>query len=155
MPHPQGGKRHTSLKTPILTFHPNYGIYSHCTATGSGRTAALLGGLIQGRSVDLPEAVVADIGNALGVAQFGGTHASAKPWKGQGPGVFEIVEDFDGNAYRAVYTVRFKRAVYVLHAFQKKSHTGRKTPLADLKQVERRLKAARERYEADYGTDES
>lgn len=101
-----------------------------------------------------PAAVVGDIGNALGVAQFGGTHSSAKPWKGQGPGVFEIVEDFDGDAYRAVYVVRFKRAVYVLHAFQKKSRAGRKTPLADVRLVEKRLKAAKEQYEAQYGKDE-
>lgn len=74
---------------------------------------------------------------------------------GSGPGVFEIVEDFDGNAYRAVDTVRFKCAVYVLHAFQKKSHIGRKTPLSDVKLVEKRLKAAREKYEADYGKDEN
>ena len=69
--------------------------------------------------------------------------------------MFEIVEDFDGDAYRAVYTVRFKQAVYVLHAFQKKSHTGRKTPLSDVRLVEKRLKVARERYEADYGKDEN
>ena len=102
-----------------------------------------------------PESVVGDIGNALGVAQFGGTHSSAKPWKGQGAGVFEIVEDFDGDAYRAVYTVRFKQAVYVLHAFQKKSRSGRKTPLPDVRLVEKRLKAAKEQYEAQYGKDEN
>jgi phage-related protein len=53
------------------------------------------------------------MGNALGLAQFGGKHPSAKPWKGQGPGIFELVEDHDGNAYRAVYLVRFKEVVYV------------------------------------------
>ncbi|MFM9863269.1 MAG: type II toxin-antitoxin system RelE/ParE family toxin [Micropepsaceae bacterium] len=102
-----------------------------------------------------PESVVGDMGNALGVAQFGGTHSNAKTWKGQGSGVFEIVEAFDGNAYRAVYTVRFKRAVFVLHAFQKKSHAGRKTPLSDVHLVETRLKAAKELYEAQYGKDEN
>lgn len=102
-----------------------------------------------------PESVVGDFGNALGVAQFGGTHANAKAWKGQGSGVFEIVEAFDGNAYRAVYTVRFKRAVFVLHAFQKKSHSGRKTPGSDVRLVETRLKAAKEMYEAQYGKDEN
>jgi phage-related protein len=55
-----------------------------------------------------PEPVKDEMGNALGLAQFGGKHPSAKPWKGQGPGVFEVVENHDGNAYRAVYTVRFK-----------------------------------------------
>jgi phage-related protein len=66
-----------------------------------------------------PEPVKGEMGNALGVAQFGGKHPSAKPWKGQGSGVFEIVEDFDGDTYRAVYTVRFRGVIYVLHAFQK------------------------------------
>jgi Phage derived protein Gp49-like (DUF891) len=57
------------------------------------------------------------MGNALGIAQFGATAATAKPWKGLGPRVLEIVESHDGNAYRAVYTVRFEKALYVLHAF--------------------------------------
>jgi phage-related protein len=61
------------------------------------------------------------MGNALGIAQFGGTAPTAKPWKGLGPGVLEVVESHDGNAYRAANTVRFEKAVYVLHAFQKKS----------------------------------
>ncbi|HEY1710407.1 MAG TPA: type II toxin-antitoxin system RelE/ParE family toxin [Rhizomicrobium sp.] len=60
-----------------------------------------------------PRTVIGEMGNALGVAQFGGKHPSAKPWKGQGSGVFEIVEDFDGDAYRAIYTVRFQEVVYV------------------------------------------
>ncbi len=51
------------------------------------------------------------MGNALGIAQFGGTAPTAKPWKGLGPGVMEIVESHAGNAYRAVYTVRFEKAV--------------------------------------------
>lgn len=102
-----------------------------------------------------PEHVVAEIGNALGVAQFGGLHSSAKPWKGQGPGVFEVVENFDGDAYRAVYTVRFKEIIYVLHAFQKKSHTGRKTTLPDVRLVEQRLRMAKADYEASYGKGKS
>ena len=71
--------------------------------------------------LNFPKAVQDDIGNVLGIAQFGGTAPSAKPWKGLGSGVLEVVESHDGNAYRAVYTVRFRDAVYVLHAFQKKS----------------------------------
>jgi phage-related protein len=66
-----------------------------------------------------PEAVKDGVGIALSVAQFGGKHPRAKPWKGEGPGVLEVVEDFRGDTFRAVYTVRFERAVYVLHAFQK------------------------------------
>ena len=74
-----------------------------------------------------PEEVKDEIGAALSVAQFGGKHRSAKPWKGEGSGVIEILENYMGDAYRAVYTVRFTNAVYVLHAFQKKSHRGIQT----------------------------
>lgn len=98
-----------------------------------------------------PGSVKDEMGNALGLAQFGGKHPSAKPWKGLGPGVFEIVEDYSGDTYRAVYTVRFKEAVYVLHAFQKKSPKGIKTPQTDIALVERRLKTAHQDYEAHYG----
>ena len=93
-----------------------------------------------------PHEVVSSMGYALGVARLGGTHPSAKPWKGEGSGVFELVEDHDGDTYRAVYTVRFKEVIYVLHAFQKKSKTGIKTPQTDVEMVQRRLKAAQEDY---------
>lgn len=98
-----------------------------------------------------PEPVKDEMGNALGLAQFGGKHPSAKPWKGQGSGVFEVVEDHAGDTYRAVYTVRFKEVVYVLHAFQKKSPKGIKTAQVDVDLVERRLKVAQQDYEARYG----
>jgi phage-related protein len=101
--------------------------------------------------MEFPEPVVGEIGNALGVAQFGGKHPSAKPWKRREPGMFEIVEDFDGDTYRAVYTVQFREIVYVLHAFQKKSPKGIKTARGDIALVERRLRIAREDYEARYG----
>ena len=74
-----------------------------------------------------PEAVVDDVGYALGAVQLGGTPPSAKPWRGEGAGVFEIGEDFRGDTYRAVYTVHFKRAIYVLHCVQKKSPTGKRS----------------------------
>lgn len=102
-----------------------------------------------------PEPVISEMGNALGLAQFGGTHPGAKPWKGLGPGVIEIVENYDGDTYRAVYTVRFKEAVYVLHAFQKKSPRGIKTAQTDVELIERRLKAARQDHEDRYGKDKS
>ncbi|PKQ06940.1 MAG: hypothetical protein CVT73_09300 [Alphaproteobacteria bacterium HGW-Alphaproteobacteria-12] len=102
-----------------------------------------------------PEPVISEMGNALGLAQFGGTHPSAKPWKGLGPGVIEIVENYDGDTYRAVYTVRFKEAVYVLHAFQKKSPKGIKTAQTDVELIERRLKAARQDHEDRHGKDKS
>ena len=98
-----------------------------------------------------PEPVKDQMGNALGLAQFGGKHPAAKPWKGQGPGVLDLVEDYDGDTYRAVYTVRFERVVYVLHAFQKKSPRGIRTSQNDIELIARRLKAAQQDYEARYG----
>ena len=81
-------------------------------------------------------------------AQRGEKHPSAKPLSGfGGAGVLEIVEDDDGSAYRAVYTVTLPDAVYVLHAFQKKSTRGIKTPQKELDMIRRRLKAAQERSE--------
>ena len=100
-----------------------------------------------------PEAVKDQMGNALGLAQFGGKHPKAKPWKGQGPGIFEVVEDHDGNTYRAVYTVRFREIVYVLHAFQKKSPTGVRTARTDIALIVRRLKVAQQDYKDRYGRD--
>ncbi len=101
--------------------------------------------------LEFPHAVKDDMGNALGIAQFRGTAPTAKQWKGLGPGVVEIVESHEGNAYRAVYTVRFERAVYVLHAFQKKSPSGIRTAKRDVDLVAQRLKVAREDYEEHYG----
>ena len=95
-----------------------------------------------------PAGVQSDMGYALGVAQLGGKHPNAKPWKGEGPGVFEIVEDHRGDTYRAVYTVRFAGVVYVLHAFQKKSTQGIKTPLPDIRLIGERLKRAQMDYES-------
>ena len=65
--------------------------------------------------------------------------------------MFEVVEDHDGNAYRAVYTVRFREVVYVLHAFQKKSPRGIRTARLDVALVARRLRAARQDYAARFG----
>ncbi len=88
-----------------------------------------------------PEAVQKDIGVALFVVQLGGMPPSAKPWKGFGPGVFELIDDHRGDTYRAVYTVRIAESIHVLHAFQKKSKSGIGTPRADVALIERRLKA--------------
>src|ERR1700687_4228321 len=87
-----------------------------------------------------PEAVQDTIGYALYLAQMGGKHAQAKPMKGfTGAGVLEVVEDHDGETYRAVYTVRFKSAVYVLHVFQKKSKRGAATPKPEIDLIKKRL----------------
>lgn len=92
---------------------------------------------------EFPTEVRYAVGHALFEAQTGGKHESAKPLKGfGGAGVLEIVEDYSGDTYRAVYTVRLGNAVYVLHAFQKKSTQGRKTSPTDLKMIHENLKAA-------------
>ncbi len=101
--------------------------------------------------MNFPEGVKDEIGSALSVAQFGGKHPKAKPWKGEGSGVLEVVEDHRGDTFRAVYTVRFHEAVYVLHAFQKKSTWGIKTAQRDVELVSDRLRLAREDYSIRYG----
>jgi phage-related protein len=98
-----------------------------------------------------PAAVIDEIGIALSVAQFGGKHPSAKPWRGEGPGVFEVAENHRADTYRAVYTFEFERAVYVLHAFQKGSPSGIRTARKDVELIGRRLNDARADYEVRYG----
>jgi phage-related protein len=101
----------------------------------------------------MPEQVVDVFGYALYLAQSGLKHEQAKPLKGFGSaGILEIVEDHDGNAYRGVYTVRFKNGVYVLHCFQKKSRKGIETPKQDMDIIAARLKLAQEHAEgAEHG----
>lgn len=90
-----------------------------------------------------PESVKDDVGTALMWAQKGAKHADAKVLRGFGSaGVIEIVEDFDGDTYRAVYTVQFKSRIYVLHCFQKKSKKGNETAKHDLNLIRERLKQA-------------
>jgi phage-related protein len=98
-----------------------------------------------------PTEVQEHIGYALSAAQFGGKHPTAKPWKCDGPGVLEIVEDHRGDTYRAVYTVRFEEAVYVLHVFQKKSKQGIATTQLDSELISRRLRDAVKEHEERYG----
>jgi phage-related protein len=93
--------------------------------------------------LSLPEPVVDLFGFALYLAQDGKKHEQAKVLKGFGSaGVLEIVEDWDRSTYRAVYTVRFEKAVFVLHVFQKKSKRGVATPKADIDLISQRLKVA-------------
>ena len=101
--------------------------------------------------LSFPKAVIDDVGYALGVVQLGGTPPSAKAWRGEGTGVLEIVEDFRGDAYRAVYTVRFSMAIYVLHCFQKKSPSGKRTARTDVALIHDRLRLAKNDYEERYG----
>jgi phage-related protein len=95
--------------------------------------------------LEFPDRVVDNIGYALGVVQFGGHPPSAKPWKGLGPGVSEIVEDDASGTFRAVYTVRFREAIYVLHAFRK-NRPPESGPRARIS-VDRTVQAARKDYE--------
>jgi phage-related protein len=94
-----------------------------------------------------PDDVKLVMGFALRMAQKGRKHARAKPPKGYGgAGVLEIVDDYDTDTYRAVYTVSFAGVLYALHAFQKKSESGKKTTKTDLDMVKRRMKAAQSDY---------
>ncbi len=86
----------------------------------------------------MPEDVQDTFGFALYLAQLGEKHPDAKPMKGfTGAGVLEIVEDYSSDTYRAVYTVRFADAVYVLHVFQKKSKHGIATPTEEIEKAPR------------------
>lgn len=93
---------------------------------------------------EFPSKVRDQFGYELFLAQTGEHPPSAKPFKGVGGGVVELIEDHDGDTYRAVYTVRLATAVYVLHAFKKKSKQGIKTPPRDVELIKKRLKAAEE-----------
>ena len=100
---------------------------------------------------EFPEEVKQDIGYALFEAQQGRKPAAAKPLKGfGGAGVLEIIENFDRGAYRAVYTIRFRDVIYVLHCFQKKSKSGIKTPQQDIDLIKQRLRAAEQDHDARY-----
>jgi phage-related protein len=99
-----------------------------------------------------PKEVRIAMGTALNSAQLGGKHPAAKPLKGfGGGGVLEIVDDFDGETYRAVYTVRFEDVVYVLHAFQKKSRKRIETPKNEIDLIRRRYKSAEAVHKASKG----
>ena len=91
-----------------------------------------------------PKAVQEEIGYALYKAQLGEKHERAKPLKGFGSGVLEVVSDHRGDTFRAVYTVRLAGKVYVLHAFQKKSKRGIATPRSELSLLQQRLNRATE-----------
>ncbi len=94
-----------------------------------------------------PKEVREVMGYALYLAQCGGKHPGAKPLKGfGGAGVVEAMDDYDGDTYRTVYTVKLANAVYALHAFQKKSKKGSKTPKSEIELVKERLKRAQKHH---------
>ena len=98
-----------------------------------------------------PDAVQDQVGFALYQAQVGLKHRTTKPLKGLGANVLEVISRQDGDTYRTVYTVRFKAAIYVLHAFQKKAKRGIATPKQEIDLVKHRLKAAEQHYADTYG----
>jgi phage-related protein len=100
---------------------------------------------------EFPPEVQSDLGYALYFAQTNLKHPKAKPLKGfKGASVLEIVEDYDGDTYRAVYTVKLAGVVYVLHVFQKKSKHGIATPKQDLELIEKRLQLALEFHKENH-----
>jgi phage-related protein len=99
----------------------------------------------------LPKGARAVFGYAILLAENGMKHPDAKPLKGfGGAGVLEVVEDLDGDTYRAVYAVKFGDTVYVLHAFKKKSKVGSKTPPRDMELITKRFKEAEEHYRENH-----
>ncbi len=102
-----------------------------------------------------PDEVRRVMGFAINDAQNGGEHPRARTLKGfGGRSVLEVVDDHDGDTYRAVYTVRFAGAIYVLHAFQKKSRKGIETPKREIDIVKARLKLAEAHYRENFGQGE-
>jgi len=100
-----------------------------------------------------PARVQETMGFELFLAQTGQHPPSAKLLHGLGSGTVELIEDFAGDTYRSVYTVRFAAAIYILHAFKKKSKRGRKTPQSDIDLIRRRLTEAERDYTQRYGKD--
>lgn len=116
----------------------------------SMKQAEFIGSSLDDISV-MPFEVKQVFGFAIRMAQRGEKHPDAKPLKGFGSaGVLEVVENFDGDAYRAVYTVKFAGVVYVLHCFKKKSTKGSKMPLPDIALIKSRLKTAEAHYAKNY-----
>lgn len=101
-----------------------------------------------------PEPVQDVVGYALHLAQLGEHAPAAKRLRGALGGVIEIVDDFDGNTYRAVYTVKLRGVIYVLHVFQKKSTRGIATPHREIALIRERYARARTHHATYYGTQE-
>ena len=100
---------------------------------------------------EFPNEVRQEIGHTLHEVQMGIKPVTAKPLKGfGGAGVLEIIENFVGDTYRAVYTVKFAKVIYVLHCFQKKSKHGIETPKYEIDLIKQRLKEAEECYKLYY-----
>lgn len=97
---------------------------------------------------EFPAAIKDKVVFALGIAQNGGKHMDAKPLKGySGASVLEIVQRGQNATFRAIYTIAFKEAIFVLHCFQKKSKQGIKTPKQEVDLIDNRFKQAKAIYE--------
>lgn len=116
--------------------------------------ASRVDGLRARKPPRLSEAVQDDVGYALYVAQRGEHPLHAKRLKGELGGLIEIVEDFDGNTYRAVYTLKLRGTIYVPRVFQKQSHRGIATPRREIDLIRARYARAREHHAAHYGAQE-
>ncbi|MEX2130604.1 MAG: type II toxin-antitoxin system RelE/ParE family toxin [Pseudohongiellaceae bacterium] len=104
-------------------------------------------GSVHGDWKSFPDEIQNSMGYALYLAQLGKKAPNAKPLKGfRSAAVLEISDDFDGNTWRAVYTVQFQNVIYVLHAFQKKSKQGKAMPKADMNLIVERFKQAKDHY---------
>lgn len=97
-----------------------------------------------------PDEVKVAMGFALHLAQLGDKHQHAQRMQHNLRDVLEIIESFDADSYRAMYTTRFSKAVYCLHAFKKKSKQGRSTPKRDVELVARRFRKAQEHYAQNF-----
>lgn len=94
--------------------------------------------------LEFPNEVKKDVGDELQLMQYGGMPDSAKPFRGAGSGVFEIVTRFDTNTYRTVVAVQIGEKIYILHAFMKKSKSGIATPKSDVDLIKQRYRDAQE-----------
>ena len=114
------------------------------------RPAHLIGSSLEDLR-EMPAQVRRAFGYAIGRAQRGEKARAAGPLRGfHGAGVLEVVDDCDGDTYRAVYTVRFAEIVYVLHVFQKKSRRGTRTPAQEMEIVRARLRRAEYHYRSEF-----
>ncbi len=125
---------------PVVRAHAKYGMMTRMQAPPL-KPVVWLGDSLRELKT-FPAAVQDEMGYAIYLAQRGQKHESAKPLKGLGSGVLEVVSDHRGDTFRSVYTVRFVDRVFVLHAFQKKSKSGIATPKADIDLIKQRLKQA-------------
>ena len=103
---------------------------------------------------DMPDEVQDEFGYALHEAQRGKHHPSAKQLKGDLRGLIELIDDFDGDTYRAIYTVKLAGVVYVLHVFQKKATHGIATPQREIALIKERWQRAKRHHAAHYGSTE-